>query len=216
MEAPNKIRLVDFPTNQYVQEETKKNQLVLHFTAGGSAQSSINSWIANEERVATCTVVDRDGTILQPYSSKFYAYHLGLKNSVFQKFGLPFQWLDKTSIGIEIANYGYITRHADGKMYNAYGSIIDPSKVVVYDKPFRGNCAFEKITTEQIESVKQLLLYWGEKYNIPLDYNPGMHDLCKDALAGKPGIYSHVCYNVEKQDWHPQESLVAMLKGLKG
>lgn len=214
MEIPSRIKVQNFPIDQYLVKETKKSQIVLHFTAGGSAQSSIDGWKATPERVATPVVVDRDGSMLQIYSSKYMAYHLALKNRVFQKFGLPFQWLDEITIPIEIANYGRCTRHPDGNIYNAYGTKMDPSKIITYDKPFRGNCSFEKMTTDQIESVRQLLLYWGEKWNIPLTYNPGMFDLSKDALSGKPGVYTHVCYNEEKQDWHPQPDLVDMLKGL--
>lgn len=213
MDAPKKIKLTDFPQDQYIVEETNKKQIVIHHTCGGSAESSINGWEKDEPRIATHIVIDRDGQMFQQYSSKYWAYHLGLNQKIFTQYKVPYQSIDKISLSIELANYGEVTKRADGKWYNAYGSIIH-GDVVTYETPFRGIKSFEKYTDAQIESLKQILIYWGWKFNIPLKYNEAIWNIDIEALKGTPGIYMHVSYRKDKSDCHPQDSLITMLKSL--
>lgn len=213
MNPPSKVKLVDFPENQYVKEETNKKQIVIHHTCGGSAQSSIDGWIASQERVATHLVIDRDGTMLQPYSSKYWAYHLGLKQEVFKERSIPYQSIDKISLSIELANYGEVEKHADGKWYNEYGSLLHGDAVTL-TTPFKGIKSFEAYTPAQIDSLKQILLYWGDKFGIPLKYNDKMWNICDDALKGTPGVYTHVSYRKDKTDCYPDPKLIAMLQSL--
>jgi len=39
--------------------------------------------------------------------------------------------------------------------------------------------------------------------------------LSKDALSGKPGIFGHCSYRLDKSDIHPQKEMIDMLKSLK-
>jgi len=97
-----------------------------------------------------------------------------------------------------------------------YGNVIPTENVQVYEKSYRGYFGFEKYTTKQIETVKELLLLWKERYNITLTYNEDMWDVSKDALTGKPGVWTHTSYRSDKSDCHPQPELVEMLKSLEG
>ena len=67
------------------------------------------------------------------------------------------------------------------------------------------------------------MLFLKGKYNIDLkkglvpvlDNPKGTgFELNTDALAGKPGIWSHTSVRKDKFDVHPQDELIAMLKSL--
>lgn len=211
----------DFPPEQYMMEETAKTQIFLHHTAGNpNAVQVFDWWVSNAEKVGTCVSISGnspktiDGQIVQGYSSKYWAYHLGLKSEVFKKFKLPFKWLDKNSIGIEICNWGQLTKTARG--WETYvGTLVDESEVVEYSKKFRGYSHYHKYTDAQIESVRQLLVYWSKIYGIPISYKGDqIFDLDKRALSGESGVYTHCSVRSDKNDIHPQPEMLSMLKSL--
>ncbi len=209
------IKQIDFPGNQYVNEKTNKSQIYLHHTAGGpNAENVFFGWSKTGDRVATCVVIARDGSIVQGFSSELWAYHLGLNNKIFNAFNLPYQSLDKTSIGIEICNWGQLTLKG-GKYYNYVNREVPTEEVCKLETPFKGYTYFQNYTDAQIESVKNLLLYWNDKYGIPLDFNMDIFDLNQRALSGKPGIYTHNSVRRDKVDIYPYPKMIEMLLNLK-
>ena len=119
------------------------------------------------------------------------------------------------SIGIEVDSWGGLKFDTSINGWRSYtGTIVPTDRVQTYDKKFRGYSGFEKYTPEQIESVRQLLVFWGESYSIPLDYNSDMWDISKKALDGWSGVFTHASYRSDKSDMHPQPELIEMLKGL--
>lgn len=75
--------------------------LVIHFTAGASAESSIEFWRTPAAKGASAhIVIDRDGTVYQTRPFDRTCGHAGV--SRWQKFSN----LNKCSIGIELANAG--------------------------------------------------------------------------------------------------------------
>ncbi len=206
-----KIKKVDFPADQFVGEETAKTQIVLHHTvSNANPLPVVDGWKTNKERVATAFVIGGDGTIVQAYSSKFWASHLGLKAPYSPK-------LEKSSIGIEICNWGWLNQ-IDGKFYNVYDankkSPIAPELVITYPNGFRGQKFYYKYTPAQIEIVRQLLVFLCEKFNIPKTYNSDMWDYSENAMNGRAGIWAHVSYRKDKFDIHPQPEMIEMLKNL--
>jgi len=202
----SKIKKVDFPAAQYLQEIYPKTQIVLHHTVSGpGAEGDIGTWKSDPARVATCIVLDRDGTPEQLFSSKYWAYHL--------KCGNPLR--DKTSIGIEVDNWGFVTPQPNGKYRTYYGHDVD-IEVQHYPGGFRGYEYYEKYTEAQIRTIGELLLLWHQVYSIPLDYHEDMWDVSQKALSGVPGVWSHVSYRKpsDKTDCHPQPNLIEMLKTL--
>lgn len=210
---------VDFPDNQYYKKQQTKTQIVLHHTVSGQGvNGDIAWWRSTADRIATAIIIDWKGDIYQCFSSKYWGHHLGIKasNNVA---------LNKASIGIEIDAWGGLVRKAklwypakwDGKLkkYVANTSIAPIEKVQQYSNGFRGFYGFEKYTKEQIEAVRQLLVYWNDTYGIPLGYNEDMWNVSPRALSGEPGVWSHVSYRNDKSDCHPQPNLVKMLKSLK-
>lgn len=193
----------------YNAEQTKK-QVYLHHTAGaGDGASTFAYWDTNSENIATCVVISKDGTIVQGFDSKFWAYHLGLKSSHFQ--GLPYINLDKTSIGIEIVNYGYLTEKK-GKFYSYTNKEV--KDVCTLDVAYKGYKHFENYTDKQIDSVHKLLIHWQDKYAIDLTYNEDIWQVTKRALSCKNGVYTHNSVRADKIDVYPHPKLIAMLKSL--
>ena len=77
--------------SDYYRQVFPKTQVYLHHTAGtGQGQDVYRWWGSDKPRVATCVIIDRDGTIKQGFSSKYWAYHLGLKNKHFKAEGLTY------------------------------------------------------------------------------------------------------------------------------
>lgn len=214
------IKQVSFPATQYFQEEHPKKQIYIHHTAGNaSAEAAFQGWASNTERIATCVAISGksrntvDGQIVQGFSSKHWAYHLGVKQDVFTKAGVAYQSLDKISIGIEICNWGQLTLK-NGKFYTYVGTEVPASEVCTLEKPFKGFQYYHNYTDAQIESVRQLLLLWKERYGIPLTYQEDIWDVTKRALKGEPGVYTHNSVRKDKVDIYPHPKMIAMLQSL--
>lgn len=209
------IKQIDYPEEKYINKEYTKTQIVLHHTvSNGSALDVANYWKQLPTRIGTCMILERDGTLNQLFSSKYYAGHLGLKPDNFIEYGIPYTDLNKSSIGIEIISWGGL-KEKNGKLYNAYDKEVSNEPVTKLDKPYRGYTYFHSYTKEQIESLKNILIYWGNRYNIPLTYSENIWDICEEALEGTPGIYSHTSYRKDKSDLFPMPDVITMLKSLK-
>jgi N-acetyl-anhydromuramyl-L-alanine amidase AmpD len=204
------MNLKQYPFNDYVNESTPKKQIYLHHTAGtGTPQSVFNMWQNNPVRVATCVVIGRDGEIGQGFSSSKWAYHLGLKQDVFSAHKVPYQSLDKISIGIEIINWGQLTEK-DGKFFSYTGREVKDVIEVKYKK----YQYWENYTDAQIESTRELLVLWKDKYQIPLSYNEDIWDITDRALKGEAGVFTHNSVRKDKVDVYPHPKLIEMLKSL--
>lgn len=212
------IKQIDFNENQYIKEVHPKKQIYLHHTAGNaSGENVFRYWATTNERVATCVTIsgkaDVDGQIVQGFSSKYWGFHLGLKESTFQRFKLPYMSLDRISIGIEICNWGQLVNKG-GQWINYVGRPVPANEVCTLDHTFKGFQFFHNYTDAQIESVRKLLLLWKDRYDIPLKYRDSIWDISKDALSGVPGVYTHNSVRTDKIDVYPHPKLIQMLKSL--
>ena len=164
-------------------------------------------------------IIDSQGIPYQLYGSQFWGHHLGIRGS-------ENYWRNRNSIGIELDAWGGLMKK-DSKWHAAkwdkvkrqnlpnLNVTIPSEKIQFYPDSFRGYYAFERYTEAQIEILRHLLLYWGAKYEIPLDYNKDMWGISQKALQGEPGIWSHTSFRLDKSDAHPQPELIMMLKGLR-
>jgi len=228
----SEIVQVDFPNNEYYREETPKNQIVLHHTvSSGKASGVINWWDQDPAKISTQFVVQDDGTIFQLYSSKYWAHHLGIKSSFLRSMGFADYLsrntlLNKNSICIEICRWGGLMKDQTGfhptywdanlKKTMCRTKVTIPNEnVQVFQNPYRGFYYFERYTQQQIESVRKLVIYLCDRWNIPKNYNADMWDISKNALGSKSGIYTHVSYRPDKSDLMPQPEVIAMLQGLE-
>ena len=145
MSVLKKIKMMPLALNQYFREQYKKTQIYLHHTAGyDNGPGVLQWWGKTQTRVATCVVIERDGDAFQGFSSKYWAYHLGLKGSVFRFLGIPYLPLDKYSIGIELTCLGGLIKK-NGKFYTdlngdmkADNVSVDKEEVIDLGKKYRG------------------------------------------------------------------------------
>lgn len=202
--------LKQVPWDKYYKDKYPKNQIVLHHTVSGPGiRGDLNTWKKYKSNIATCVIIERDGTVNQLFSSKYWGYHLGCGKTS----------LDQHSIAVELDNWGQL-EEKDGKLYTVYDSIVDV-ETVHYPKGFRGEQVFEAYTYKQLKSLGELLLLWNKTYNIPLKYNADMWDVSERALNGTSGIWAHVSYRPwpsERNKWdvHPDPNLISMLRTISG
>ncbi len=226
-----KIKQVQLKEDQYKKEDctSLKKQLVIHHTAGGAnAENVILGWGMNSEDVATAFVIAgkpsatstyKDGDIFQAFGSKYWAYHLAFSKSTNK---VPVAYHDfkhetkiaKASIGIEVCNWGGLTKDANGVYWNYLNKPFPASEVIELTTPFRGFTYYHAYTDAQIAALKELILYLCDKFNIPKTYNADMWDINLRALNGDAGIFTHVSYRSDKCDMSPQPKLIEMLKSL--
>ena len=213
----SKIKWYPAPDKEYHKEEHPKKQIVLHHTAsGGNSKGDIDYLNGQDGKVHVAFWIDRDGTIWQAFSSKYYAPHLGVPTSTFQKFKVKntVDALHKSSIGIELDNWGYLTKKGD-KFYSWSNELVKPENVVTYPEGFLGQKYYEKYYEPQISALKELLEYLCDTFKISKTYNEDMWKVSTNALSGKNGIYTHISYRESgKWDCHPQGELISMLKSL--
>lgn len=218
-----KIKQVPLKETQYFKEDVIKKQIVLHHTAGAcSAVNVMQNWNVDDRgRIATCVAISGpgsktspDGEIVQGFSSKHWAYHLGVKTEVFRAYKVPYYELDKHAIGIEICNWGQLDLE-NGKFINYVDKEVPADQVTTLDTPYKGYKYFHKYSDAQIESVKNLLLYWKDTYKIDLTYNyDQLFSVNLKALKGENGLFTHNSYRKDKIDIYPCPRMIAMLKSL--
>ena len=220
---------------EYYSEETSKNTIWLHHTAGGSRPDwTIGGWekdyqkdqngqaildsIGNPKplKVGTQFVIGRsslkddfwDGRILRAFDDKFWAYHLGVgKNS---------KNLNSRSIGIEVCNYGPLVENKNGVFLNYVNNPIHESQVVELATPFRGYQYWEKYTDLQLESLRKLILHLVDKWNIPYErgiYNREWFEY-SDRWFSTGGLRTHTQVRRDKLDMFPQPELIQVLNSL--
>ena len=210
----SKIKQVRLKESQYFAEESAKTQIYLHHTAGnGNAEAVSRYWNGTSDRVATAFVVGQDGLIVQCFSSKHWAWHLGISKAEFKGQGAKYQNLDKASVGIEVCNWGYL-KEKDGKFYNYVNTRVPESMATTLDEPFKGYKHWYKYTDAQIESTRQLLVYLCDTYNIPREYRAQIFSLDKEAFNGTSGIYTHNSVRKDKSDIYPCPRMIQMLENL--
>lgn len=221
---------------EYYKEETKKNTIWLHHTAGGSRPDwTIGGWENDYQRdasgdakvdkngnkiplkVGTHFVIGRkssstgdklwDGKILKAIDERYWSYHLGIsKNS---------KKLNSESVSIEICNYGPLT-FREGKFFNWVNKPINNEDVVELSNPFRGYQFWEKYTDAQLESTRKLILHIQSIWNIKLD--KGIYDEdwfnYDEKWFTTGGLRSHTQVRKDKFDIFPQPELIQMLNSL--
>jgi N-acetyl-anhydromuramyl-L-alanine amidase AmpD len=191
------------PSNQYYPVETKKDLLILHFTAGASARSAVETWKSTPEHVATAYVIDRDGSIFEVFSPSCWAYHLGIKGGTVH---------ERRSIGIEIVNVGPLQpANGNGQGLNwwpkewgqQYCSVDDSGKYV--ECTYRGKRYFAAFPEPQMQAVSRLTNRLCEQFGIRRQLAPSSRRLEYDQafFDSYKGIATHVNFRPDKWDIGP-------------
>lgn len=193
------------PPNQYVQEETEKDLVMLHFTAGSTASGAFNSWMTTEARVATAYILDLDGTVYEVFDPRFWAFHLGIKGAAAQNFRH-----DMRSVGIEIVNVGPL-KERDGSLFwwpNDYKTrwcgLGETDKYV--KAPYRGFQYYARYTEKQLAVLGPLVGHLRDRFGIhkrlPAVARRGEEDAAGFFRDFK-GVASHQNYRSDKFDVGP-------------
>ena len=211
------------PKGEYLEGNYKNDYIILHHTAGGAnPRAVVDGWSKDcIGKVATEFVVGGqncktgnakyDGQIVRTFPEGCQGYHIGKSGS---------SYMNTHSVGIEICNFGYLK---DGKTYT--GALADQSQIITLDSPFRGFLDWHKYSDEQINSVRELLLYISNRDSI--DLHEGLYrwineegvikafDFHEDAYNGNvKGLLTHTNIRKDKFDCSPQPNLVDMIMSL--
>lgn len=227
MSVLDKITLSSLTPDQYFIDKTNKKQIYVHHTAGNSnPYEVIKWWQTTPERVGVSFVIGgaadaslkwKDGDIIQCFNTNSWCYHLGL-TAAHLAAGNPGAQsnilLNQQSIGIEICSWGQLTQTSKG--YTSYaGAIVSEGQVVTYALPYKGYKSYHKYSDAQLASLKELLQFLSQKWNIPTEYKGDeMFDVNPRALRGEPGIWTHTSVRPDKFDCHPQQELKDVLSSL--
>ncbi len=219
-------KIVWSPLNdgQYIREAVPKHSIYIHHTAGSASPQGVKRWW-NETttRVGTAFIIGgkptrpghtwKDGELVQVFSSKHWAYHLGLKKSNMPPGSASSKYLNSSSIGIELCNWGYLSKRDDDKYYTYVNSVVPAEDVVDLGYEYRGHRYWHKYTDAQLDVLEELIMYLVHKYNIPAQYKGDkMFELDIRAFVGQHGIWTHTSVREDKTDCSPQPHLLEMLR----
>jgi N-acetylmuramoyl-L-alanine amidase len=134
--------------------------LVMHFTAGSSAASSIK-WLTNPDAKASAhLVIGRDGSITQLVPFDKVAWHAG-KSTWDGREGL-----NSYSIGIEIDNAGKLTRQGS-KWVTWFGkSIPDDEVIEATHRNETASAGWHAYTEPQLQAVMEVGLLLMREYKL--------------------------------------------------
>lgn len=158
-----------------------------------------------------------NGVIYRAFDEDMWAHHLFIKakNNTF---------LNQKSIGIEICNYGELIKSSNGEFYTSTNVKIPLSDVTMLEDHFRGERYFHSYTDLQIESLYNLLVFLGEKFEINLKKGLQKNiekmgvekafELSESALMGSQGLWSHSNVRIDKLSCYPHPDLIKTIMSL--
>ncbi len=230
-----------YPISQIFKTEvTAKTQIYLHHTVSGqNIQAVLNDWSKRSDKVSTHYVTNNNGEAEQVFPDENWANQLGVDAEAFSANSIPYKNLNRTALGIELCSYGPLQFDVASDTFKsiAFPKNTIPKEEVVQpvDKnnnpiSYDGVKFYQKYSNSQIENVKNIMLRWMEKYNIPFIYNykelfPSVHEtlygnldsyggISKNALNNIKGVYTHNSVRIDKSDVFPQKELLDMLKSI--
>ena len=221
-----KMDLYQLPKDEYFQTETRKEYIFLHHTAGwNNPYTTIKNWADDDRgKIATKYVIGginpktsdmlHDGVIVQAFPENGYAWHLGAVD----------QYMHQHSIGIEICNFGWLTK-SGVNFYTYTNTLVNKAMVCDLGYEFRGYRYWHRYSDKQISAVKELLLYLSKIHKIDLSIGiidrlnrmgpSEALDTYTEAKTGKvKGLLSHTSVRSDKTDIFPQIEMIQMLKSI--
>lgn len=207
------IKTNQLDVSQYVKQQTNKDKIFLHFTAGGkSASKTIGSWGSDELKISTAYVIDAEnGKAYEAFHPDYWGWHLGVKGTNGA--------LDKKSIGIEMCCFGPLKKVGE-KYYawpNDWKKEVPVDEVYELETPFRSFKYYQAYTDAQLDTLEKLLEYLIENYNIPVQKNFDMSwfEYMPDLVSKKTaGLWTHVNCRKDKFDSYPDHRLLELLNRL--
>jgi len=198
-----KIKKQYLDNEEYYHDVVPKKTIYLHHTAGSHRPDwVVSSWERDKTKsggvrhIATAYVIggkstrdgntDFDGVIIECLPPKEWAHHLGIRARNNVK-------LNQESIGIEICNYGPLTKKGN-EYFNYVNGKVPSSDVVDLGYEFKGYRYYHAYTPAQIEATKELVTKLGEDFNINI--SKGMKRLLDGPLVMPENLDT-----LSKQKW---------------
>ena len=140
--------------NEYYHDEYNKTQIYLHHTVSSTVDSTYNWWQQDPKRIGTAYIVGKDGTIYEVFDPKYWAYHIGLGVSQYEK----------QSIGIELVNESYLTKRDNGNYYWLDNKARYRGQVI--EDEWRGQKYWADYPNEQVYAVVDLVKHLTDEFDI--------------------------------------------------
>jgi N-acetyl-anhydromuramyl-L-alanine amidase AmpD len=197
------------PAKDFVGEETRKDLVVLHFTAGRTARSAFDTWRKDPKRVATSYIVDADGTIYELFHPSFWASHLGIGKT---------HRHDRRSIGIEIVNVGPLQPSSEDRAIlnwwppKSKGAAEFTTKFCSLDETdryvtaeYRAMSHFASYPDVQVDAVAALVRGLCSHFSIAttLAPQPRRFECDVNSFAAFQGVCTHANFRADKWDIGP-------------
>jgi N-acetylmuramoyl-L-alanine amidase len=154
------IKFVKSPTHSGEFKAGNLDSIVLHYTAGPSADSAIKTMTNPKVKASAHLIIGRDGSITQLVPFNIVAWHAG-KSTYNSRTGY-----NNYSIGIELVNVGFLSKSGD-TFRSVYGRTINPSDVI--KATHRNQSApkyWQTYTNEQIDAIEDVCRLLIDTYKI--------------------------------------------------
>lgn len=146
--------------------------IVMHYTAGGKAESTVRYFASPSARASAHFVIARDGAVTQQVSCDRAAWHAGRSSW----HGLA--GLNGHSIGIELANWGLLSRGPSGHVSYTGTPVSGDLVIVAAHKNEPGvERAWEMFPEAQIEAAANVAAAIADAYGIGEDAILGHDDI---------------------------------------
>lgn len=195
------------PVSMFMNEEQRKDLIVLHYTAGGSARSAFDTWLQAANRVATAYIVDLDGTIYELFDPKCWAFHLGLTGTA-----AAGHKHHRRSIGIEIVNVGVLKpSKTNAEQLNwwpgDFGTkfCLKTESEKYIKRSFRGFDFHAAFPEAQIAQTCALVRHLCDRFDIPKQIPKAAkrEEFDLPFATGFSGVISHQSFRKDKFDVGP-------------
>ena len=141
------------PTNKHSGRVEGPRIVVLHYTAGANALSSVAHLTDPAVRASAHVVIGRDGRIWQLLPFDLAAWHAGEGCYGGRRD------VNRFSVGIELDNAGRLRRR-DGRFFTAFGQEVPPDEVYAHQMPDRVTYwhRYTEVQTVRLKEILEVLL----------------------------------------------------------
>lgn len=196
--------------SMYFQDKQPKDGIVLHFTAGTTANGAIttfeNAPRVQKYRMSVPYVIDNNdaGTIYKLFEDENWAYNLAITGAFAQN-----HKHDKRTVAIEIVNPGPLRLHGTdmcfwpGNYTAPYCKSSETEKYIA--AAYRGEKFFATYKTAQLNSTLELCDMLCEKHKIPRVIPPWLKRMECDLpyFTQFKGVFTHTNVRADKYDIGP-------------
>jgi len=159
-DSNRKVSRVNSPNHSGSFGSGYPDTIIIHYTAGRNAASSINTLCDPNVKASAHLVIGRDKSVTQLVPFNIIAWHAG-KSSYKGKKGF-----NKYSIGIEIDNAGQLTKQED-EYLSWFGARYTASEVYEGIHRNQSNISYwHRYTKEQIEITEEICKLLIQEYDI--------------------------------------------------